>query len=59
METEFQRMKDAFLREVGVKNVQVFEWADGTSALDVDFGGVGVYFEFDEHGNLCYYTHNH
>lgn len=58
MKTEFQMMRDAFVRELGVEDVQVFEWEDGTSALGVNSGGDGVYLEFDEHGNLCYCTHN-
>lgn len=56
--TEYEIMKGAFIRTEGVERVQVFEWEDGTSALGVDFGGDGGYFEFDENGKLCYCTHN-
>lgn len=58
MKTEYQIMKEAFLRTEGERNVEVYEWADGTSALGVNFGGDGGYFEFDKEGKLCYCTHN-
>lgn len=56
--TEYEIMKAAFIRTEGAECVQVFEWEDGSSALGVNFGGDGGYFEFDENGKLCYCTHN-
>ena len=56
--TEFQVMKEAFLRVLGAEDVQVYEWADGTSALGLNFGGDGGYLEFNNKGELDYCTHN-
>lgn len=56
--TEFQVMKEAFIRVLGAEDVQVSEWADGTSALGLNFGGDGGYLEFNNKGELDYCTHN-